>query len=247
MLDPNSIRAYFTPSIQLDLIALAVLLFFTIRGIRRGLVMSISGVVGLITGILGGIFLADVLSKPFSELLLPFIRRAVSGAAANRDLFQGIAIDGEGNLLSEAAKSISNIISGAELPKFALPGILVRVGEKIAETGADLLQAVAQAVSERIAYLIIFVFAFFALQLLVFVLFKAIDLAAKVPVIKTLNGWGGAVLGLVSGLAFSAFLLWFIATFFTASTSDGGILSPNSIEQSFITKYLLQIVYRILP
>lgn len=231
------------PAQILDIIFAAIILLFLIRGIVKGLVMSISWFAGMILGILGGMTVAKLFSGVVSEKLIqPWINKALSGSAENRDLFSGIAIDNNGNLLSEAKESISNILDGANLPEFSLSGALDGIGQKIAEKGSDLLEAASQVISDRVAYLILFVIAFFVIQIIVYIVFKALDLVAKAPGISTLNRWGGALLGIVTGLLAAFVSVWFISTFFPSATAKGGLLSPDVVRDSLLSRYFFSFI-----
>ncbi len=73
------------------------------------------------------------------------------------------------------------------------------MAQRVKETGESVFSAVTESVSHSIAYGIVYAAAFIAILLVVWLLLKPLDLAGKLPLVRTVNAWGGALLGLVWG------------------------------------------------
>ena len=73
--------------------------------------------------------------------------------------------------------------------------------EAVRDTGVSLLTAVAECVTEPVLYSVLFLLSFAVLMVLLRLLAKLLDLALKLPVLHGANAVGGAVVGLLEGLA----------------------------------------------
>lgn len=231
--------------IILDILVVGALLFFLIRGLKVGLVMTLSGVAGLIIGLIGASFIAGILSGPISKVIVPAIEKALT--ASSSGIYEGVAVDSGGNLFTEARDSISGVIDASNLPKFSLTGVVDDVGAQIAQTGAGLLRAASELIAERVMYIILFIVAFIVLQIVVHLVFRAIDLVAKVPVLSTMNSWGGGILGVVKGGLILILVIWLASTLIASTTEPGGLLAEETFQKTYVTKHLNSLVKTILP
>ena len=60
----------------------------------------------------------------------------------------------------------------------------------VKETGESVFSAVTESVSHSIAYGIVYAAAFIAILLVVWLLLKPLDLAGKLPLVRTVNALG---------------------------------------------------------
>jgi uncharacterized membrane protein required for colicin V production len=214
------------------------MLFFLIRGFSKGLVMMIAGLVALVAGIFGGSYVAKLFSWPVADtFILPWVRKSLNLAAQGQQLPQGAVLTGSGRLSESAAGSITGVMESSSLPGFSFSGTISNIGHRVSETGTNLLNAAANVISERIAYIVLFVVAFILIQLLVVLLFRFINLVSKAPVLNSLNRWTGAAAGLLIGALLILLLMWVVSTFVKPATAPGGILSQDVIERSYVAKY----------
>jgi len=227
-----------TTAIILDLIILGILAIFLIRGLTKGIIMMLSGLAALVAGIFGGSFIAKQFSKPVADaLILPWVSKTLNLAAAGEQLPEGAVISGSGRLSESAAGSITGIMELSKLPGFSFAGTLDNIGLYIKDTGADLLNAASEVVAERMAYIALFILAFVVIQVIVFLIFKLFNMVSKAPVLNTLNKAAGGAVGLITGALLVLLLMWVASTFVKPAAADGGILSEEIIEQTYIARY----------
>ena len=62
----------------------------------------------------------------------------------------------------------------------------------------------------------------------------------KLPIIGTANALLGAILGAILGALMAILLLWLAFHLLPALSEPGGILSPEGVERSFLTKFCFQ-------
>lgn len=86
--------------------------------------------------------------------------------------------------------------------------LLAKIEEIVAESGAPLVTAVVQAVVRAVVFGILYILAFLVLVVLLHILVAAMDLVMKLPVLKSLNRLGGAVIGLAEGALLVFLAVW---------------------------------------
>jgi uncharacterized membrane protein required for colicin V production len=225
-------------AIILDLIVVGIIAVFLIRGLFKGLVMMLAGLVSLAAGVFGGSCAAKVLSKPVADaIILPWVRKTLDLAAQGRQIPEGAAVAEGGGLSESAMGSISGVMESSKLPGFSFRGVMDSIGKHVQDTGASLLDAASQVVAERIAYVILFIVAFVLIIVIVLLLFRLFNIVSKAPVLNTLNKISGGIVGLVTGALVVLLLMWFVTTFVKPATAEGALLSEEVIEATYIAKY----------
>ncbi|MGI6577308.1 MAG: CvpA family protein [Eubacteriales bacterium] len=228
-----------TLGIILDLIILGIIVIFVIRGLSKGLIMSLSGLAALIAGIFGGTYIAEKFSRSLGEAWIsPWVKKSLNLAAQGEQIPQGAVLTGEGTLTDTASGSLAGIMESSKLPRFSFEGTIDTIGKHISETGNEILEAAANVISERIAYILLFLVAFIVIQLVVRILFRLLSFIGKAPVLNALNRLAGGALGLISGILLVTLFMWVAVTFIKPATETGAILSEGVIKETFLAKYL---------
>ena len=226
-------------SLILDIVILGIVIIFIVRGLSKGLIMSLSGLVSLVVSIFGGSYIAKAFSRKLGYAWIrPWVHKALSIASEGTQIPADGVLTGEGTLTANASESLTGIVESSELPAFSFEGTFGSIGKHISETGSEILHAATDVISERIAYILIFIVAFVVIQVLVRILFRVLNLVGKAPVLNTVNRLGGGVLGLVSGLLLVMLILWFALTFVKPATEPGAILSDSVLKSTYLAKYL---------
>ena len=226
-----------TLEMVLDIIILGIIAIFVYRGLSRGLIMSISGLVSLVMGIFGGSYLARTFSGKVGQVLIrPWVHKALNLASEGVQIPADGVVTGEGTLTSSAVESLIGVIESSNLPSFSFEGTFGTIGKLIYETGSE-IHAAADVISESIAYIIIFIAAFVIIQILVRILFRVLNLVGKAPVLNAVNRLSGGVLGLISGILLITLVMWFALTFVKPAVEPGAILSDSVISNTYLAKY----------
>ena len=189
----------------IDVICLLVLVAFFLSGYRRGLLMSLCGLLILVLCCLGAALAQAKFTPQVVAVLEPKITAQVEAQiqaelAANTQQ----AVD--------QAEQSELYIGGEQASVGELVGILERFGldveQSVTEGTATALEpaihAAAQAVSAAIvgslAQLLIFFGTFLILYLVLHSVALAVNVVDYLPVLHTLNRAGGAVFGLAEGV-----------------------------------------------
>lgn len=183
-----------------DIVIIAVLALSIYLGYRRGFILTLSSFLAVFVGLVGAMFLSDLLAEPIMHLLQPMVE---SGLQSYLEKALPAEMAGAQELpISDvlAALSGSTVYRGFV---DALKGIL---GSQAAAVTAAVIAALAQHIAFQIAKVVLFVLSFAAVLILWHLAARMLDLAFRLPVLNALNRWGGAATGLLRGA-----LLLFIA------------------------------------
>lgn len=210
----------------LDIIFLAIIIACTIWGAKRGIIRTVLGLSSFIVSIIAAL----LLYQPFMDLVYsnPAIASVIDGFKAN---------------IVEAMLPSQPINPALTSRVDNIPAVFMAIlGNDIISQGS---QAMATAVADAVVYLITIVIFIIAIKLLVSLLFKVFNVAAKLPVIKQANGLVGGLLGLIIGVV----LCWIAAAVISMFIGQGGTgWIIDSVESSRIAKHMFQtnIIFSIL-
>lgn len=221
-----------------DIVILAILVVFVARGVKKGFVLSLCGLLAVVVAFVGSTILANTFAPKAGEILQPMFSDFIDNQLG--DLFEnaGVALpdgttapDGPAvpndlplnDLLaslrqSDSFKGLADVVEG-----------LINDG---VTAGTKAIEAIAANLAQSIAYALIFVVSFLLLTLAWAVLSHALDLVSKLPVLNSLNKLGGAAVGLVKGC-----IILFVAAWLLRFTDD--LIPVEAVEQTYLLKFFM--------
>ena len=220
-------------SLLIDVIVIAAFAGCLIKGIKKGFIKSIIGIVIVIAAIFGSIHFSPALASSMND---KFVRVSVISVA--KDSIPKVDTDTLVNDMPSAFKKVLDRFGTSPEdiramfensdPNETEEAKRERIAEKM---GAPL----AKAISKALAFLIVFALIYVIL-LVASVIICAI---VKLPVLKAADKLLGAVLGGISGLA----LAWGISIAICAllphlSVLYGGIIPETVIDNSIVVNFL---------
>ena len=205
----------------IDAILAAVLVGLVWLGAKRGLMKSLAGVIGVGAAFFGASWCANRFVTPVSRWLEPLLRESIQQKLSGQD-----------------GADAGELLSAFAFDTHSLEKILEDVAQRVKETGESVFSAVTESVSHSIAYGIVYAAAFIAILLVVWLLFgdqllKPLDLAGKLPVVRTVNAWGGALLGLVWAVLLLFAAVWLMQRF-------NWVVTPELIRDSILLKFFAE-------
>lgn len=214
-----------TSPIVIDLILLAILLFFMAMGAKRGFVLTFCSLVAVIVALVGANFLANTLTPAVSKAIEPTIETTIQTALESQvqslqDTATGetlTAIRDKGGLYALVADAMADALEQVDL----------------SPTVAQVATQAATAVATQLAHGLLFLVAFFLVLLGWTVLSHALDLVAKLPGLSSLNGLLGGVVGLVKGLIIAYIAVWVLYAL-------TGTVSQETARQTHLFLFLAQ-------
>ena len=213
----------------LDLILLAILAVFTIRGASRGLLLSLCGLLAVLVAFVGAGFVADLLAPRVADALEPHFAAAIQerlDAQLEAALQEGAA-PGEVPL-----SDLTEILRDMGLYQSAVDAIDRAVEQGMTGAAAGAAAAVAASIAGSVAYALLFVAAFVVILVLWTLLSHALDLVTRLPGLHALNRTGGALLGLLKGCAILFLCAW-------ALRYLGRVLPEEVVEQTRLLRFFL--------
>ena len=216
-----------------DGLVLAVLLIFACIGARRGLILSLCGLLAFVVAFLGASFAARTLSPVVADALEPRFAAAIE-EQLNESIRQQ-AEAGEAAVLSPDDVPLEGVLDA--LREMGFYETLINTVDRAVESGmtavaASAAAAVAAAIAQSAAYLILFLLGFFLILLAWRLLSRALDLVALLPGLHFLNKTGGALFGLVQGCIILFVAAWLLQFF-------GQMLPRELVEQTVLLKFFM--------
>lgn len=218
-----------------DIIIAAVLLFFVWLGYKKGLVLTLCSLLAVFVALIGASFLSDALAEPVAKAIEPVVASSIHDTVTSyyqRSSAETSSGEEEAWLAQLPINELLEPLKESKAFQGFAGAFQKAVDDGVADAAAHAAQALAHFVAVQIARTVIFAVAFIAVLIGWWFLSHALDLVAKLPVLSTVNAWGGGVIGLVKGG-----LIVFIAVWLLRDSC----VPPEAIEGSFLLKFFATV------
>lgn len=209
------------PAILFDVLLVAALIFFTLRGAKKGFVLTLCSLVAVLVAIIGANLLADALAPKVAEAIQPTIQQSIQ-----ETLDQQVASQTAG-----AQEALAALREKGGLYLWAADALESTLDGGLTDTITHVATVAATTVAAQLARGLIFLVGFVVVLILWWILSHALDLVAKLPVLHTLNDGLGGVIGFVKGLIIAYVAVW-------ALYSLTGYVSAETMEQTYLFRFL---------
>lgn len=239
----------------IDLIFLAILLLCGWYGYRKGLIMGIGGILGIIVSL----YAACLISGTFSYEVVPVVRPFAAGyveRVISTDVSEQLGfIYGEDTPVSDRY-SINDALSQDPdaAGRFAVItyqglGIYKSTAEKMAEEAldygtvhqTDIKSAIIEVLCNRIVYVAGVILCFFIILIVLVVLANLPNLSFRLPNMAEADEIGGAVTGIIKGVLLCMLLAWalkFAGLIIGKDTMSSTLLGRLFIKIGFISFFI---------
>ena len=212
----------------LDAVIAAVLLFFFLRGRKKGLILTLCGLAAFFVAIIGARMAVDAFSPMVADHLQPHL------AAAFGEEFSAGLGEKLDELLSSDAQNDNAIVK--LLITFGVydevtQAIRDAVSGPASQTAAGAAAALARSVAEAIAAVLTFIAAFLLILIAWWLLSHTLDLAARLPVLNGLNRLLGGLFGLLQGMLILFLAAWVLRLL--------DVIPPELTAQTTLLKFFL--------
>ena len=163
---------------------------------KKGLIASVSHLLSLVGGIIFARIFSFVLDgflyrRIFEPLLQDTVKATLSGALESAEAGANAAMDA---VLASANEIVAKFSAlGLSLPEIARPEGIADSDALTQSVAAEIAAPIATWLAEMCAYIILFFVGYIILR----IIFLLLNLLAKLPVIKSVNRFLGAVVGLL--------------------------------------------------
>ena len=216
-----------TTAIILDILTAAALIAFTVAGAHRGFFRTVAGLLAVILALVGAQLFTNWAAPHVSGVLQPAIERRVE-KKVDAALGGGSSVitpqepqigasrpdsETQDQKTAEEESQIQSLLRAIGVDEQLFRRLGDQAMGKIRDTGVTVATAVVQSVAETAIRALLFLLSFAVFLLLLKLLAKVLDLALKLPVLRSMNGLAGAAVGLVEG-ALAVFLaVWLLRRF----------------------------------
>lgn len=226
----------------LDIVAVVLVLFFIFMGYRAGFIKTAVKLLGFLLALV----LAWGLSAPLADGMYDLFVRDSVQTTLNENL---MAIDSPADIedgLRETLDSLPDAVTNL-MQNWGL-GSTEELAASVTDTLTETSQSAAEVIEGNIIRplvtvllrLLCLIILVILLLILVHILAALLDKIFSLPVLRTLNGLGGALLGAVQGVLIVLVLVTVLQTI-GGTVEPGSFFSPQAVEQTYIVKHVAAV------
>ncbi len=166
------------------------------------LFIFIMGVYGYVRGILRMLYsvAALIVSIAAMVLIAPFLASILKSNATVMNTIESPIINTIGERIDENVDVESVLSEYYHLPKSISEKINELVSDDVASAKINIAQSIAREIAEYICDLLSYIIVFILIRIVIVILEKVLHIVEKLPVIGTLNHFGGVTLALVEAV-----------------------------------------------
>lgn len=181
-------------ALLLDIVVAIILVYCVVTGARRGFVRTVFSLLSVVVAMAGGWYLSTYYAEPLQEKLEPIIVEHLLSAPVT-DVQPETALpsdtDGNGSFLDRFSQSIQD-----------------QVKQQVTDVKTAAVEELAASLSAMLSRSVVFLVGFTVIQLLWRTLTRAMNLMAKLPVLRTLNSFLGGLIGFLKGILILTIAYW---------------------------------------
>lgn len=199
-----------------DVIILVVLAFFAWRGAKKGLILTLCGLLGLFVAFFGAQFISNQFYAPVAHIVEPAIYQTIRGAEPEQA--QEETQQPPSNLVPDAQEPTINYTLEQLLDSMEEKGLFAGLAyfldladqqESIpSEGGLTVASALADYLSKVVAKAALFALSFLLILIVWFLVSHILDLAFHLPILAAVNTVGGLATGLLKAVLIIFVLVW---------------------------------------
>lgn len=201
-------------------------------GIKRGMIKMAFSLVSMIVVII----LVNVLTPPTKELLkqTPIYTQINESIEAYVEDNMKSATE---ELTETGVNAQKQIINGLPLPNYITESLIENNNEEQYEAleVSTFAEYIAASLSNTVLSVVTYILLFIVISILIRVLIHVLDIIAKLPLLRTFNMAGGAVIGFVEGIL----IVWLACIIVTAfSTTAWGQATCQAIRDNGMLSFI---------
>ena len=224
--------------IILDVSVIAIIVIFTVIGIKHGAVREIVSIVS--------IFVALFLALWLSNLASSYVYNNFAEESVRNSIYSSV----EGAKSSDVVTLIENlpekiINAGSTVDVDISAELKQNIGNNddiVAKTTDIITEKVAKPLTVAFIRIIIFIILFIILKILLNLLCKALNIVSKIPVIGTLNKVLGGGIGFVKGVVIALIICYVFIICLKFSVNGMLGITYQTVENSTLFKFLSDIL-----
>ncbi len=220
----------------IDILVFLLFVVFVLIGRKRGFIKTVAGLVAFAVALM----LASLLSGPVSSFVYDtMVEPQVIDAVNEKVGSESPAVEKIDAALTEMPEFVVRILqnggvqNGADvLNKLTGAESDVSVGERISE---QVVAPIVAPLLKMLCTLILFIIVY----IVAIILLKALNLLAKLPILKQLNTVLGAFAGAVSGVLWALFAVSLLQVLAYMGTVE--VITPALLDSTILVKWLCSV------
>ena len=211
-------------SLLCDFVIVLLLAFFAWRGAKKGLVLSLCGLVAVFVAFFAAYFISDAFCVPVAGIIRPVITQSIEDAVQE---VGNLTVGGE-----QSGYTVEELLNYLDQNE-QFQGFTEFIRQAVpAGTRVPSVSTLVNYLSKGIAKVVLFAVVFIGVQVGWFLLSHALDLAFHLPILSEVNLAGGLALGLIKGVLLTIVLVWLgQVSGMVPSQPDTPVLSLFTVEQ----------------
>ncbi len=220
----------------IDALIVAIIIVSVIKGYSEGFVLSLMGIVGLVTAIVAARLYFNSLAQYLTE---------------NTSLYEKIYL-----AVLKSLEGANPILRGGEYSGQALPEAyrnLFLFGGSVPVGGSSAAESIAQAISGIIISILSIILIFLVVKIAFMIVVALLNSLVELPVLRQFNKLGGIVIGFLKGvlglmLAF-ALLIPVMAVFpveWLSRGMEGSLIAVYFYRYNLIVPWFLELVSKLI-
>lgn len=211
-----------------DLTIVLVLLFFLWRGYAKGFVLTLCSLLAVFVALIGASVLSNALAEPAAKAIEPVVTSHIHDTVTSyyqRSSAENTSAEENDWLAQLPFEELLEPLRESRFFQGYAETFQQAVDDGVAEIAAHAVQALAHFVAVQIARMVLFAIAFAAVLIAWHFLSRALDLVARLPVLSTVNHWGGGAIGLAKGALVVFIAVWlFRDSYIPPAAAEGTVL-----------------------
>jgi uncharacterized membrane protein required for colicin V production len=214
---PN--QAYLVP-LAADIITVAVLILFALRGRKRGLLRTVAGILVLIIAYFG--------AGQLSELTTPYLSKNYVEPRI-RDYIMPKSQEAADTAVGGISETISQMLLKIGIPQNAVTEAVGNFDWSTDEKINGAIDGISGAIAQKVTFAVSCLLYFILLLILLSLLVRLVNLITKIPGLNFINKTGGLILGLLLGYITLTITV-------TILTNTGILLSKDIVDKTVILR-----------
>lgn len=225
-----------TTALIIDVLVLLALVFFAWRGKVKGFVLTLCSFLAVFVALFGANYLATRFEPAAIDYLQPRIEAALT-ERFQQELEQEQQQNPEITFEQLPLEGIvGELISENGLLESFLSGIEQSINSVVEQTVTQVAKSLSEYLAQVVARNGLFLFFFIVIMLLWTLLSRVLDLACRLPVLRSFNEGAGLLVGLCKG----ALIVWLVIGVLRIFT---GFFDNDMISSSFLLRFFTSVQF----
>lgn len=223
-----------------DIVIVALLLLAVWRGYRRGFILTLCGFLAIFVALIGASAVSSALAEPVSQAIRPMVEQHLQEIFLEKLPDSTVQAEPDGSSGADSRSPTADLslqealdlLKDSKVYRGFADAFQKAVNDGMVAATNSAARIIADYIAKQMAQMALFCVSFILILVIWFFISHALDLAFRLPVLSSLNRWGGAALGLFRGA-----LLLFVACWLLKSS----FLPQAAIQEAYLLHFFCSV------